>query len=432
MKCLCYHASTKNDSLVSMRHEPATHANERYIQLLLFLIPFLMGCGVDLYIPSLPAIATQFQAPNRSVQMTIALYMLGFGLGQAVLGVLSDLFGRKIIIIGSTIFYTVTSFSIALYSPTILHLIAERFIQGFAIGGMAVSCRAMIADCYRGLKMHKTLTLLSIGFGLGPIIGPLIGAYLQYYFDWQAAFYFFGIYGGLILLVIILKLPETSLNRHERHLKKIFKTIVTINLNITFITCTLWGALTYSFLVVFTAVSPFLIQNTLDYSVIDYGKIIFLLGFGYFSGTISNRFLLNHFSPMQNTRYGLIGILVFSVGLLGLAQLAPYSIMTLMPPIGGIFFFSGLVFPNSMTKSIELFSHSAGIVAALYGTWLGVVVAVMTTLTGWLNINSQQNLAMLFISMLTMSALLFIASIRSLDVTQRISPSESTEATNPI
>ena len=85
-----------------------------------------------------------------------------------------------------------------------------------------------------------------------------------------------------------------------------------------------------------------------------------------------------------------------------------------------------------MTKSIELFSHSAGIVAALYGTWLGVVVAVMTTLTGWLNINSQQNLAMLFISMLTMSALLFIASIRSLDVTQRISPFESTEATNPI
>ncbi len=45
----------------------ATHENERYIQFLLFAIPFLMGCGVDLYIPSLPTIATQFQVPNRLV-----------------------------------------------------------------------------------------------------------------------------------------------------------------------------------------------------------------------------------------------------------------------------------------------------------------------------------------------------------------------------
>lgn len=410
----------------------ATHENERYIQFLLFAIPFLMGCGVDLYIPSLPTIATQFQVPNRLVQMTIALYMLGFGLGQAVLGVLSDLFGRRIIIIGSTIFYTVTSFSIALYSPTILHLITERFIQGFAIGGMAVTCRAMIADCYRGLKMHKTLTLLSIGFGLGPIIGPLIGAYLQYYFDWQAAFYFFGAYGCLILFMIILKLPETSLNQHERHIKKIFKNIITINLNTTFITCTLWGALAYSFLVVFTAVSPFLIQNTLHYSVIDYGKIIFILGFGYFSGTISNRFLLNYFSPMQNTSYGLIGMFSFSLCLLSLAQFAPYSILSLITPIWCIFFFSGLVFPNSMTKIIELFSHSAGTVAALYGAWLGIVVAMITALTGWLNINSQQNLAILFISMLILSVLLFITSIRSFDQAQCHMPSVSNETANPL
>ena len=400
---------------------PAAHLNERYIQLLLFMTPFLMGCGIDLYIPSLPVIGAQFHVSNQLVQLTIALYMLGFGLGQAVLGVLSDLFGRKKIIIGSTISYSLMSFVIAVYSPTIFHLISERFIQGFAIGGMAVSCRAIIADCYRGLKLHKTLSLLSMGFGLGPIIGPLIGSYLQYYFDWQADFYFFALYSCFILLLILLKLPETSLNRHERHLGKIFKNIVKISLNITFITCTLWGALAYSFLVVFTAVSPFLIQNTLHYSVIDYGKIIFILGFGYFLGTFLNRFLLSYFSPMQNTAHGLIGMFLFSACLLGVTWLAPVSIMTLIIPVWCVFFFSGMVFPNSMTKIIALFSHSAGTVAALYGTWLGVVVSIMTAVTGVLNINSQQSLAMMFLSMVTTSVLLFVAGIylensdRSLD-----------------
>jgi DHA1 family bicyclomycin/chloramphenicol resistance-like MFS transporter len=395
-----------NDSVVVH-----TQSNEYYIRLLLFIIPFLMGCGVDLYIPSLPAIVSQFNVPNNLVQMTIAMYMLGYGMGQAVLGVLSDLFGRKSILICSAVLYTMISFLIAIYSPTILYLITYRFIQGLAIGGMAVVCRAIAADCYRGLELSKKLTLISIGFGLGPIIGPMIGAYLQYYFNWQAAFYFFGGYGLIILLFALFKLPETIVNCHELHFSKIFKNIININFNATFLTCTLWGALAYSFLVVFTAVSPFLIQDTLHYSVINYGKIILLLGFGYFGGTIFNRFLLNYFSPMANTCYGLMGMFICSVCLLTLTWLLAFSVMTLIIPIWLIFFFSGLVFPNSMTKSLDLFPHSAGTVSALFGTWLGIVVFIMTTLTGLLKINSQQNLAIMFIVMLVMSFLLFITGI---------------------
>ena len=124
---------------------------------------------------------------------------------------------------------------------------------------------------------------------------------------------------------------------------------------------------------------------------------------------------------MQNTAHGLIGMFLFSACLLGVTWLAPVSIMTLIIPVWCVFFFSGMVFPNSMTKIIALFSHSAGTVAALYGTWLGVVVSIMTAVTGVLNINSQQSLAMMFLSMVTTSVLLFVAGIylensdRSLD-----------------
>lgn len=62
---------------------------------LFLLIPFLMGCGVDLYIPSLPTISKQFNVADNIVQQTISMYMLGYGLGQAFLGVLSDFLGRR-------------------------------------------------------------------------------------------------------------------------------------------------------------------------------------------------------------------------------------------------------------------------------------------------------------------------------------------------
>ncbi len=399
-----------------------TKTQQFHIRLLLFIIPFLMGCGIDLYTPSLLTISDYFNVPDNLVQMTIGVYMLGYGIGQAILGISSDLFGRKKIIVSSAILYTVISFLTAVYSPTIFYLIAYRFMQGIAIAGMAAVSRAIAVDCYSGVALSKALTLISTSFGLGPIIAPLIGAYLQHYFNWQADFYFFGIFGLFVSLLAFFKLPETIANCHELHAGKILTNTFRISLNKIFLAHTLLGSLAYAFLVIFNVVAPFLVQSELHYSVIDYGKIILVLGFAYFSGTISNRFLLSHSSPMQNTGYGLIGMLLFSVILLILSWSLPMNINTLIIPTWVIFFLSGLVFPNSMTKSLSLFPRSAGAASALFGTWLGVVIFVMTALVGIFKINSQASLAIMFIAMLVISLLFFILSFFWAEKQKRTKP----------
>ncbi len=63
--------------------------------LVLFLVGFLMGLGVDLYVPSLPSITRYFNVSPSSVQLTISLYMLGYGIAQIFFGILSDSLGRK-------------------------------------------------------------------------------------------------------------------------------------------------------------------------------------------------------------------------------------------------------------------------------------------------------------------------------------------------
>jgi len=65
-------------------------SQRRHVFFLLFAAPFLMGMGVDLYVPSLPAITNYFHVLPSLVQLTIALYIFGYGVGQSFLGILSD------------------------------------------------------------------------------------------------------------------------------------------------------------------------------------------------------------------------------------------------------------------------------------------------------------------------------------------------------
>ena len=66
------------------------------------LLAFLTSFGplsVDLYLPSMPAIAAALAAPPAHVQLTISLYLVGFAIGQIVYGPVSDRLGRKPIIV---------------------------------------------------------------------------------------------------------------------------------------------------------------------------------------------------------------------------------------------------------------------------------------------------------------------------------------------
>ena len=78
---------------------------KRLLSLLLFIVP-LSQISIDLYSPSLPSIAKYFSTTESYVQNTITVYFLGFGIGQLIFGPLSDVFGRKKVILwGLSLFF---------------------------------------------------------------------------------------------------------------------------------------------------------------------------------------------------------------------------------------------------------------------------------------------------------------------------------------
>ena len=77
----------------------------------------LPGMGIDIYAPSLPAIQSHFGASLTQTQLTITLYLLGLGLGQLFLGILSDYIGQKKVLISSLFFLLLSVFSVNFQAP---------------------------------------------------------------------------------------------------------------------------------------------------------------------------------------------------------------------------------------------------------------------------------------------------------------------------
>src|SRR6185312_11620284 len=99
------------------------------------LLALLAGIGplsVDMYLPSWPEMARLLDATPAQVQLTMSVYLVGFGLGQLIYGPLSDRRGRKVVLLAATALFVLASV-VCTAAPSIEVLIGARFVQ--AVGG---------------------------------------------------------------------------------------------------------------------------------------------------------------------------------------------------------------------------------------------------------------------------------------------------------
>ena len=194
---------------------------------LVLLLGVLSAFGpfvVDLYLPSLPQLASFFETNASMTQLTLTTAMIGLALGQLLLGPLSDKFGRKKPLIISLVIYIISTVLIV-FSPNIETMIVLRVIQGLSSAGSVVISRAVATDLYRGREMTRFFGLLMTINGLAPIISPILGSLLLEYISWKGVFVFLALI-GVIVLIFSFRLKE-SLSVENRLQGSIFSTFLT-------------------------------------------------------------------------------------------------------------------------------------------------------------------------------------------------------------
>jgi DHA1 family bicyclomycin/chloramphenicol resistance-like MFS transporter len=168
--------------------------------------------AMDIYLASMPSMAQALDTTADSVQLTLSVYMFGWGAVQLVAGPMSDRFGRRPLLLAGLALFVGASLACAL-SRTITMLVASRFLQAVGMATVAVVPRAIVRDLHSGDLAARTLSAMAMVLGIAPIVAPVIGSNLHVAFGWQANFVFVAVYGALAWISVAAGLPETLAKR---------------------------------------------------------------------------------------------------------------------------------------------------------------------------------------------------------------------------
>jgi DHA1 family bicyclomycin/chloramphenicol resistance-like MFS transporter len=176
---------------------------------LIAAIMSLNALAIDVMLPALPHMGEALGvAEENHRQFVVTVYMVGFGLGQLVVGPLSDRFGRRTPLLVGIGIYVAAVLAAAL-APSFGVLLALRFVQGLGASATRVVATAVVRDRFAGRVMAEVMSLVFMVFMVIPIIAPGIGELLLLAAPWQSIFVFMG---GLALAFgawAFLRLPET-------------------------------------------------------------------------------------------------------------------------------------------------------------------------------------------------------------------------------
>lgn len=388
-----------------MQPEAKSFTRPNLLLLIALIITPMSGLGIDIYIPSLPAVSTYFQVDNSLIQLSITLYMLGLGLMQLVAGAISDSFGRKIPTLIAISIFILTSILVP-FSPSITYLLFLRLIQGMMVAMMVVPMRSVIPDLFTGRDLYKATSYMTLAWSIGPIVAPAIGGYLQYYIGWKANFYFLAIYSIVGFILILFFLPETSTHRHVFDIVQIIRRYKIILRHRIFLKAVLINSLIYSIVILFAVIAPFLIQDVLHYSSVAFGHMALLIGVAWLLGSLSNRFMIE-VSVESKLTYSLWGMLLIAILMFVVSLNIDLTIYNIIIPIFFLVWLGGIIFPNNFAQAVELFPQMTGSVNALLGALLFSFTALISFMATFLKTNSTLPLAVSYLIFILLCLILF-------------------------
>lgn len=358
-------------------HTPFAHA-----PLLVIITTFLMlqPLSTDLYLASLPGLATAFEVPPSTVQLTLSLFVIGFGGAQLIIGPLSDRFGRRPVVIAGLMLYVAASIMCGL-SQSIAMLIAARFLQALGCCSAVIIARAIVRDAYPPEDSMRVVANASTWLSLAPLFGPILGSYLQVTFGWRAAFGALTTFSAGMLALTALRLPETNTHKDPRatDLSGLMANYRIVLGAREFWAHALPGALSYGAIFTFISGSSFVLIRVLHVPTAWFGYCFAFGVSGYMTGTIVCRRLLSLLGAQRTFRVGSALALLTGVGFLSAvaAGVAHWSLVlaAMFLTMGS----HGINFPIAQSGAVSPFPQQAGTAAGLMGAlYMSIAFAVGT------------------------------------------------------
>lgn len=348
--------------------------------LLLGALTALGPFTIDLYLPAFPLLEQDFATSATAIQLTLTGTMIGFAIGQLVVGPLSDKYGRRVPLIAVTALHVLASIAAAV-APTLLLLGLARVFMGIGAAAGGVVAMAIVRDLFGGRRLVIMLSRLSLVSGVAPVVAPLIGSALLAVMHWNGLFIVLAAYGAVMLVAGLFLIPETlpKERRNGRGSATVWQRYKMVFSDRVFVGVLIIGGMTFSGLFSYLSASSFLFQQTHGLNAQEYGLLFAANSVGVVVGVQTASRLAARFGPQWVMAFSTAGLILSAAAIIVTDQLGAGLWGTVIP-LFLFMTFCGFTFPCAQVLALDRHGKAAGTAASVLGATNNGVAAIISPL----------------------------------------------------
>lgn len=354
-----------------------TSQNTSFGVFLAFLLIPLSGIGTDVYIPSMPAMATDLNTTPARIQLTLTLFIAGYGLGQLAVGPLLDRHGRYRPTLIALILFAVSS-AIISASSSIWLICALRLLQGLMGAVVVVSKRTFFVDLFSGPALQRYLTWMTVVWSLGPICAPFIGGFVQAHLGWRANFTLLALFAILAVALEVRGGGESLKQPQPIQPRLMAQRMWQVMSHGPFARGVLCVGIAYALVLCWSMASPFIIETVYHQPPTTTGTLALLMGVAWMCGGLTARALLAQ--TLLRKQQGALAAMAIALALLLALPPAWRSLETLALAAFVIHMAAGLTFNINFTNVLSMFPHSAALSGGLAGGLVFILASALSSM----------------------------------------------------
>lgn len=354
---------------------------------LIVLLAALTAFGplsIDLYLPSLPAIAADLEAPESAIQLTIGIFLGGVSAGMLLYGPLSDRFGRRRLLLGGILLYVLASLGCAM-AANAQQLTGLRLVQALGAAAATVLARTIVRDVFAASQAARTLSLMHLVTMVATLIAPVFGSYLMLLAGWRWLFVALAVYAVVCLVCVYLAIPETHpAERRGASVGRAFRSYGRLLGSAHAVGLILCMSLCFAGMFAYITLSPFIYIDYFGVSAQGYGLLFALNIAGVMVVTLTNARLVTRVGPH---RMLMAGVLMAAASGLGLLTVGLTEVGGLAAIVVGLLCYvsvTGLLGANCLARLLGDFPERAGAAAGLaVATQFGLGMLASAWASAW-------------------------------------------------
>lgn len=375
---------------------------------LLMTMTLLAVFPLDVVLPSFPALAGHFRNTPSDIAQSVSIFAIGLAVSLLLIGPLSDMFGRKKLLLAGVALSAVGATG-CLLAPDFNWFLGFRVVQAMGCGAFALS-QALIQDLFAGRELERIRIWMTTAGGIFISSSPLMGTWLQLYGGWQASFYVF-IALATGVWVWSARLLHDSRSHHRTSARQFFSGYWQLFSDFRFVAYWLISALAFACHFSFIVMSPLILMEHLNLSAYQFAWALLLYGAAYVLGGVVASILHRKIDADTQINTGLWLIAFSGLVMLGLAWQWGLSVATVLIPMLICTAGTTICRPIANSKAMTLHPQLAG-TATSAGSLLifmcgGLISLVITLVTK----NLTSALALCFL-VLSVAGLVLNALIR--------------------